>query len=482
MDTAATTVDSSPVLASPLTPLDQITPRLYLRLILSFPIRPSSDRDAIVKVLSYGLKQVITDIPYLTGKTCLRVDGESSGRMEIQRQLRDRVELRAEDLTMPNSGWTFGSYDELCAKHMPPSLLDGDILAPVMLYPDQKTPARIMAAQANFIPGGLLLCVAIHHSVTDGVGMAAVLKTWAKWCQRGPDSDYMYESEPEFPKSALDRNPLMKGLTETQPQGHKEYNIRPPPSQEETPKPVSAPKTDHGIFYFSADSLSSLKAAVSSSVPSADDEAPKTWISTNDALVAFFWSCVTRARFPRLQSSLVGDPEVEATLGMAVDGRRRLDPPLPSEYIGNVTAFSAATAPLSTLTSATSLPALGVLAFSIRESVARIDDTHIRSAITFIDRVADVRTIAPGFKCVFGRDFYTTSWADQGIMEADWGNVVGGVSTYLRLPKHAFDGLCVVYPRLLDQGLEVLIGLHAEDMVRLRSDELFCKFASWRCA
>jgi Transferase family len=486
MDTNAVVGDSSPMLTFPLTPLDQLPPRLYIRLILSFPLQPSSDRDRVVEVLRYGLKQTITDIPYLTGKVCLRDDGERSGRMEIRRQLRDRVDLQVKDLTVPNSGWASGSYDELHAKHMPPSLLDGDVLSPVMLFPDQNMPASMMAAQANFIPGGLLLCVAIHHSITDGVGMATVLKTWANWCRRGPDSGYIYGSEPEFPISALDRSPLMKGLAEIQARGHKEYKTRPQPSQElaKLAEPSTAlvlPKADYGILYFSAGSLALLKAGVSSFIPSAGGD-PKPWISTNDALIALFWSCVTRARLPRLQGSLMEDPEGEITLGSAVDGRSRLVPPLPQEYVGNVSLFNTVTVPLSALTSATSLSALSTLAVSIRESIARIDDTHIRSAITFVDRTADVRTIIPGFRTSFSKDFYSTSWADQRTMEVDWGNVVGGVPTHLRLPNHPFDGMCIVYPRLLDRGLEVLVGLHADDMKRLKSDELLCKFASWRHA
>src|SRR5579862_2802936 len=229
MDTTTVMGDSSPILTFPLTPLDQLPPRLYIRLILSFPLHRSSNRDMIVEVLRYGLKQVITDIPYLTGKVCLRDDGESSGRMEIRRQLRDRVDLPVKDLTVPNSGWASGSYDELHARRMPSSLLDGDVLSPVILFPDQLVPARIMAAQANFIPGGLLLCVAIHHSIMDGVGAATVLETWANWCRRGPDSGYTYGSEPEFPMSALDRNPLMKGLAETQARSHEEYKSRASP-------------------------------------------------------------------------------------------------------------------------------------------------------------------------------------------------------------------------------------------------------------
>ncbi|KAH0566018.1 hypothetical protein GP486_000590 [Trichoglossum hirsutum] len=488
MSTAFVTTDSSPVVTLPLTPLDQSMPRLYTRLILSFPVSSSSEHDTIIKTLRYGLKELITDIPFLTGKVSLRGDGESSGRMEIRRQMYDRLELQVKDLSAPNSGWTFGSYDELHAQHMPPSFLDGDTLAPVPLFPDQKIPTGVMAAQATFIPGGLLLCMAIHHAVMDGNGMATVFKTWAKWCRRCSNPGYVYGTELEFPAAALERDRLMEGSAEIQAHGHREYELlKTAPGQGNPPGAAPAPaasptlpKMDPRIFYFSATSLASLKDTVSAALPRADEGTLKPWISTNDALSALLWSCITSARMPRLQSNLMKDGNAESAFGMAVDGRGRLDPPLLPEYVGNATLYSIATAPLSTL-APTSLPALGQLALSIRESVARIDSTHVLSAITVLDSAADVRTTRPGLRSSLGKDMAMTSWAEQGIMETDWGDVVGGRPTHMRVPKHAFDGLCLVYPRLADGGLEVVVGLHEEDMGRLREDEMFGRFARLRC-
>jgi hypothetical protein len=490
MSTTPIITDNPPVVTVPLTPLDQNMPRLYTRLILSFPMPPSSDHDAVTKALRYGLRELITDIPFLTGKISLKSDGESSGRLEIRRQMYDRLELQVKDLTATNSGWTSGSYDELHAQYMPPSLLDGDTLAPVVLFPDQQVPTGVMAAQANFVPGGLLLCIAIHHAVMDGNGMATVFKTWAKWCRRGCDPGYAYGSELEFPTAALDRSRLMKGSAETQAHGHREYELLksaatqwnpPEPAAPAAPAaPPTLPKMDPRIFYFSATSLASLKDEASSALPPTDEGVPKPWISTNDALSALLWSCITSARMPRLQSSLMKAHDAESVFGMAVDGRGRLDPPLLPEYVGNATLYSTATALLSALTP-TSLPVLGLLALSIRESVTRIDNTHTLSAITVLDSATDVRTTKPGFKSFLGKDVAMTSWADQGIMETDWGDVVGGKPTYMRVPKHAFDGLCLVYPRLVDGGLEVLVGLHEEDMARLREDEVLGRFAELRC-
>ena len=51
-----------------------------------------------------------------------------------------------------------------------------------------------------------------------------------------------------------------------------------------------------------------------------------------------------------------------------------------------------------------------------------------------------------------------------------------------RVPKAAFDGLCIVLPALADRGLDVLVGLQEGAMRRLAADETFSKYAEVRCS
>lgn len=58
------------------------------------------------------------------------------------------------------------------------------------------------------------------------------------------------------------------------------------------------------------------------------------FLSTNDALCALIWRCAIRAR--ELNSSL------ESKVGMATNGRSRLEPKLPEVYFGNVNFYAMA--------------------------------------------------------------------------------------------------------------------------------------------
>jgi Transferase family len=468
-------------LPCPLTPLDQCTYRIYTRIVLSFPLPPSPDQDVCIRVLRHGLEKLANEIPITTSQVSLSPDGEISGWMEIRPNPLGAVDLKVKDFTASDSPWVFESYDSLDAKRFPSSLLDPAILAPTPILPDPKTPTPVMAAQANFIPGGLLLCVAIHHSVTDGVGMAAILRTWAKWCQRGPDSRDTYQTGLRF---VLDRSRLLKGSAEVKESGHPEYKIV-DLSQSQAPKPesrIEPPKTEQSIFYFSAESLTLLKQKLSNALPIVNGGTPKPWISTSDALTALLWGSVTRARVPRLKDTLMRDPETKTHICVAVDGRKRLDPPLPPEYIGNCIMLGYMTASLSTLTSATSPPILSRVALSIRDCVTQVDNDHILSAITYIESAADVRSVVPSINARFGTDWVMTSWAEWGLMDVDWGNAVGGRPTSVRIPKHPLDGYCIVYPRLLDGGLEVLVWLEQGDMERLKDDPVLGEFGKWKCS
>jgi hypothetical protein len=69
-------------------------------------------------------------------------------------------------------------YEELKAQHFPLSKLSTEHLSPVGVMPVPPNP--VFAAQANFIQGGLLLAVAVHHSASDGAGLDTIISTWAK--------------------------------------------------------------------------------------------------------------------------------------------------------------------------------------------------------------------------------------------------------------------------------------------------------------
>lgn len=89
--------------------------------------------------------------------------------------------VRAED--------NFLSFDELNKRHFPMSELDSSkvlpksvtersLFSPLGENSDEEQPIAVF--QVNFIKGGLVLGVAIHHSCSDGPGCDGFLTTWAE--------------------------------------------------------------------------------------------------------------------------------------------------------------------------------------------------------------------------------------------------------------------------------------------------------------
>lgn len=70
---------------------------------------------------------------------------------------------------------------------------------------------------------------------------------------------------------------------------------------------------------------------------------PDTKLTICNVLAALIWVHVTRARAARLLAAGC----VETSNGIAVDTRRRLDPPMHEEYMGPMALYTKATLPIS---------------------------------------------------------------------------------------------------------------------------------------
>ena len=135
------------------------------------------------------------------------------------------------------------------------------------------------------------------------------------------------------------------------------------------------------VFHFSTTSLIKLKEHVIADLKNAKHETT-AWISTNDALCSLLWQRITLARFGP-EASLVPDPPASSTLCVAVNGRSKLTPPLPSTYLGNVNLYATSKLALPHLLS--NDRNLGAIAVLVRKAVTAIDDIKISRCSDFFD-------------------------------------------------------------------------------------------------
>lgn len=351
-------------------------------------------------------------------------------------------------------------YTELKKEHFPLSRLLTAQLGPMGVLPEGPE-QPVMAAQANFIEGGLLLTVGIHHSVCDASALDVIVNTWSQNTAAASGSSKSFTT---YDAQSNDRSPLMEGMQGANFVDFPEYMLSPPANGGTQQMPAMAfemPPLAARIFHFSPESLANLKAAAAA-------------FSTNDALCAFIWQHMTLAR---TRSGFFADPasgEETSALAYAVNIRNRMSPPLPSTFLGNASMASMRKRlAVSTLTSDT---ALSEAAAAIRKSLIAFNSPcRVPLTIGLLNSRPDPTDFKLAYNAFLGPDIVTTSWADLKVYESDWGTL--GMVDSLRMPGEGADGTIIVLPRLKDGGLEVSIGLRLGAMEKLLQDDEFTKVA-----
>ncbi|RDW62440.1 hypothetical protein BP6252_11873 [Coleophoma cylindrospora] len=179
------------------------------------------------------------------------------------------------------------------------------------------------------------------------------------------------------------------------------------------------------VYYCSSDMLQALKNEAWPDKASASTT--HKWISTNDALSALLWRTVMAVQFP-LET---------LTLGCFL------------EYV-------APSLPIREMLSSLSLTDV---ASEVRRAVLRADKEWTHDITTLIDKhVGDVDRLVP------------TAFLD--------GHALGNKIQAVRSPSNGvINGLQVIFPTLLNGGLEVLVGIEENCLDLLVNEPLWNKFA-----
>jgi hypothetical protein len=346
------------------------------------------------------------------------------------------------------------SYNELKKNKFTFSKLTTPLISPLQVIQESQP---VMAAQANFIDGGLLLAIGVHHSVCDGGGLDHILETWALNTGVTNDSGSFSKYDPV----SNDRTPLNEGLS-VNIADFPEYVLMPTPLANATqmaPPTFQLPSMTAKIFYFSPEHLADIKRAAKA-------------YSTNDALCAFFWHHMTLARNP--SNDPTNDEKTSAAL-FAVNIRGRTSPPLPPTYLGNA-SFGGMTQRLSITSLKDAQTGLIQAAAALRSGLNAINrPSRVPLTIGLLSsrpNAQDFKFACHGF---LGPDITMTSWADMRVREREWGAL--GKPSGFRIPYEAADGVVAIFPRLENGGLEVMAGLESEPMERMLKNPGFWQFA-----
>lgn len=423
-----------------LSALDQIKPRAYTPFPLIFAIEPSMFTEAL-SVLSQGFERLLSDFAILSGYI---VSASRKGEVEVRVSGSTRPELLVRDFLEENGDFKL--------KFLPAGGKTFD-----------DVPAPVFAAQANKMKVGIVLCICVHHSVMDGMGMAAVIRRWAEWCRAISTHTDLASLE----KACLSRSPVISGgrrnrrvdISSSYASGDIAAEER---RQRKSTQVSERPEMIGKCFMTNKVDIAMLKDAIMAFL--GGDDPHGAWVSTNDVLCAVLWHAIVRARSGE-------GPVVEckrSKLGVPVNVRSKMVPPLPQDFIGNATVDVTVDRPMTELL-IWSTPKLARTALSIRQAILSVDDAYIRALIDTIDGLEDIRRSKGGCESFLGDDVTITSWLDMGICNLDWGEMLGMIEERTQ-GFDGFDGLCIILPRRRDGSVKIMVGLEASCMKRLEKD------------
>lgn len=306
-------------------------------------------------------------------------------------------------------------------------------LVPAVDYtlPIQELPL-VLVQLTRFQCGGISLSFTISHAVADGPSALHFIFEWARIARREPlglppflDRKVLQAGEPpvSYPlldHAEFDHPPLLIGQTD---------NI------EERKK-----MTTVSMLKLSEIQVKKLKNMANEGHCN-DIGRP---FSRYETVTGHLWRCACKARGHKAEQT--------TALGVCVDSRSRMQPPLPLGYFGNATLDVIA---LSRSGELVSKP-LGYASSKIRRAIVSVTEEYVRSGIEYLKNQPDL-TKFQDLHALGGDEgpFYgnpnlgVVSWLTLPIYGLDFG---WGKEIYMGPGTHDFDGDSLILPNPNEDG------------------------------
>lgn len=425
-----------------------------------FSLSNTSSHAEIIKTLSDGLERLYEGFPWLACEVVNEGAGEDSTGTFKFKALSEPPRLIVRDLSHDAEVPTMNVLKQA---NFPISMLDENIIAPRKTFPDlaESDVAPVFLIQANFISGGLLLTFLAQHNTMDMTGQAHMIHLFSNACRNEPFTGQ------QLLTGNLTRHNIVTLLDDTYTPGPEldRHILRPGPSdtiQDSTPSPPS--KSTWAYFTFSSRSLTALKSIASEAVR------PTKFVSTDDALTAFIWQSIARARLPRL------DPKAQSSIARAIDARKILG--VSPTYPGPIQSSAYSTLTLRRLVGEP-LASIAVELRSALDPETSNLEFETRAIATFLSRTPNKAVFSSTATFDLSRDVILSSWAKVNCYELDFHLGLGKPDSVRRPQFQAIEGLVFLMPRSLEGEIAVAVSLRVEDMVRLKADIEFAKYGSY---
>ncbi|XP_017259085.1 BAHD acyltransferase DCR [Daucus carota subsp. sativus] len=295
----------------------------------------------------------------------------------------------------------------------------------------------LLGVQLTKLKDGFVIGCAFNHAILDGTATWHFMNSWAQIC-RGATSisvtPFLDRTKARDTRVKLDLTPPAAAA----------------PQNGDVPKAVPPPLREK-VFKFSESAIDQIKAKVNEK-PSEDSKP----FSTFQALSTHVWNAVTRARQLK--------PEDYTVFTIFADCRKRVDPPMPESYFGNlIQAIFTVTAAGLLLANPPEFGAKLVqqaIVMHDAKAINKRNDEWESNPIIFQYKDAGVNCVAVGSSPRFN------------VYEVDFG--YGAPESVRSGSNNRFDGMVYLYQgKSGGRSIDIEISLDAAAMENLEKDKEF---------
>ncbi|CAO3628149.1 unnamed protein product [Cunninghamella blakesleeana] len=436
---------------------------VYTQISFCYSVTDESTYSTIVNKLTIGLERLIVAFPWVAGKVEDTKVIPYSDNFYISELI--TIKDYRKDTSVP-------TMDDYRKARFPIHMFDEAIVAPcktISYFDFKNKESPVLLIQVNYIQGGLILTFNANHQVMDMIGQAEIMSLISKACHGESFT------EEEIIIGNLDREHIIPLLSEEEQKNiNIDHQIKKPSTTTESSPPPTPPSCQWANFIFEKGSLDQLKSIASKDLLDGID-----FISTDDAMTAFIWQSITRARLPRLQQSKDYGSTTQLTkLVRAIDVRRYLN--IPSAYPGMIQKKSYH--PFHFQDLATTLNSLGHIASNLRLAIDPKTSTlgqKARELATLFSITKEKSSIQFNAPVDRSTDLVLSSWAKINCYSLDFNLGLGLPDCVIRPFFNPIESLIYFLPKNLKGDIVVTICLRDDDMERLKNDQHFLKYGQY---
>eukprot|EP01018_Ginkgo_biloba_P029753 Gb_40572 [translate_table: standard] len=400
---------------------DQSVPRMYVCHLYFYTITPSPSHDKEeggqmedfmnVKGLKSSLAECLTYFYPLAGR--LRETESSIIHIECNDEgvkfIEAQVEANVEDIIFQPG------------THL-------DILLPANQY---ITKEPLVLIQMNrFKCNSVVMGIAVNHAIADELSFCHFVNNWSE-IARGQQISLQpwFDRSSYFPVQ-INNCPTIK-------------------TEEPIPPPTA--KVITKTFKYTKSHIQTLKDIAGAGVTSVE------------SVSAHLWRSICRV------NAMEKDRETIAL--HVVEGRKRMKPPLPQGFIGNLFLAAVATENAGNVIGEEA----GYVENSLHQAITKVDDKYISSAMDSTEHLrAEVASVA--MKSAGGSHLLLySSWWRFPLYEADFG---WEKPVWIGIPTSAVGGVVILLGMRSGSGIEAWVTLGEDEMNKLESDTHFNAFLS----